>query len=109
MTPDPAAVDRLFHALGDPTRRALLDLLAAAPRSVSNLAGPLGVTLTAVAQHLKILEEAGLVRTQKVGRVRTCALDAAGFTRLDQWTAAHRPAWRDRLDRLGDVLGEGER
>lgn len=107
MTADPAA-DRLFHALGDPTRRALLDLLAAAPRSVSNLAGPLGVTLTAVAQHLKILEEAGLVRTQKVGRVRTCALDAAGFDRLDQWSAAHRPAWRGRLARLGAVLGEGE-
>ncbi len=104
---DPA-IDQLFHALGDPTRRAILDLLSQGPRSVSHLAQPLGVTLTAVAQHLQVLEAAGLVRTQKVGRVRTCALDEAGFTRLDQWSAAHRPAWRGRLDRLGDLLGEAD-
>ncbi|CAN5593887.1 metalloregulator ArsR/SmtB family transcription factor [soil metagenome] len=105
--PDPD-IDRLFHALGDPTRRAMLDLMSQAPRSVSRLAEPLGVTLTAIAQHLRVLEAAGLVRTQKVGRVRTCALDEAGFTRLDQWSAAHRPAWRGRLDRLGDLLDEAD-
>jgi DNA-binding transcriptional ArsR family regulator len=101
-------LDGLFHALGDPTRRRLIDLLAAAPRSVSHLAAPLGVTPTAVVQHLKILEAAGLVRTQKVGRVRTCALDETGFARLERWAAERRPAWRGRLQRLGEVLGEGE-
>jgi len=106
LSADPA-IDRLFQALGDPTRRALVDLLAAAPRSVSHLAGPLGVTPTAVVQHLKVLEAAGLVRTQKVGRVRTCALDEAGFARLEHWAAERRPAWRARLERLGEVLGDG--
>ncbi len=69
---DPAKVDidRLFHALGDPTRRAILDRLAQGPLSVSNLAGPLGITLTAVMQHLQILEECELAHTEKVGRVR---------------------------------------
>ena len=103
--PDPA-IDHLFHALGDPTRRAILDRLSHGPQSVSRLAEPLAVTLTAVAQHLQVLETAGLVRTQKVGRVRTCALDETGFTRLDQWSAAHRLALRAQLDRLGDLLGE---
>lgn len=96
----------LFHALGDPTRRAILDRLSRAPDSVSRLAAPLGITLTAVAQHLQVLEEAGLVRTEKVGRVRTCRIDEAGFTRLERWIADHRSVWHGRLDRLGDLLAE---
>ena len=99
-------IDRLFHALGDPTRRAILDRLSRAPDSVSRLAAPLGVTLTAVAQHLQVLEEAGLVRTEKVGRVRTCRIDEAGFARLERWIADHRSTWSGRLDRLGDLLAE---
>lgn len=97
-------IDRLFHALGDPTRRAMLDRLTERPDSVSGLAGPLGITLTAVAQHLQVLEECGLVRTEKVGRVRTCRIHPAGFDRLERWVREHRTVWETRLDRLGDLL-----
>ena len=68
-------IDRVFHALGDPTRRAIVERLSEGPLSVSRLATPLGITLTAVVQHLRVLEESGLVHTEKVGRVRTCRLD----------------------------------
>src|SRR5579862_3133970 len=97
-------MDRLFHALGDPTRRAMLDRLSQGPLSVSALANPLGITLTAVAQHLQILEESGLAHTEKLGRVRTCRIDAAGFDALEQWIRHHRSIWERRLDRLGDLL-----
>ncbi|HLY39745.1 MAG TPA: metalloregulator ArsR/SmtB family transcription factor [Terracidiphilus sp.] len=99
-------IDRLFHALGDPTRRAILDRLAAGPASVSRLAEPLGVTLTAVAQHLQILEEVGLAHTEKLGRVRTCRIEPAGFHALEQWIKDHRTAWERQLDRLGQFLAE---
>jgi DNA-binding transcriptional ArsR family regulator len=101
-------MDRLFHALGDPTRRAILDRLTERPMSVSQLAGPLEVTLTAVAQHLQILEEVGLVHTEKLGRVRTCRIEAAGFQALEQWICDHRTAWERKLDRLGQFLAEEE-
>ena len=106
MNKPPIDTDRLFHALGDPTRRAILDRLVERPMSVSRLAEPLGVTLTAVAQHLQILEEVSLVHTEKLGRVRTCRLDAAGFRALEQWIRDHRTAWERKLDRLGEVLAE---
>ena len=99
-------IDRLFHALGDPTRRAILDRLTHGPMSVSRLAEPLGVTLTAVAQHLQILEEVRLVQTEKLGRVRTCRIEPAGFRLLEQWIRDHRTAWERKLDRLGDLLAE---
>jgi len=100
--------DRLFHALGDPTRRSILDRLVERPMSVSRLAEPLGVTLTAVTQHLQILEEVGLVHTEKLGRVRTCRLEPAGFRALEQWIRDHRTAWERKLDRLGQILAEGD-
>jgi DNA-binding transcriptional ArsR family regulator len=101
-------VDRVFHALGDPTRRALVENLGGGPLSVSQLATPLNISLTAVAQHLQVLEESGLVRTEKVGRVRTCRLEPEGFAVLEQWIRDRRSMWERRLDRLGDVLAEGE-
>jgi DNA-binding transcriptional ArsR family regulator len=101
-------IDGLFHALGDPKRRAILDKLCEGPLSVSRLAAPLGVTVTAVMQHLQILEESGLVHTEKVGRVRTCRIDTAGFTALQQWLQDHRTLLERRLDRLGDLLDEDE-
>jgi DNA-binding transcriptional ArsR family regulator len=104
-TPNPQ-VDRLFHALADPTRRAILGWLTGGPMSVSRLAEPLGVTLTAVAQHLQILEEVGLVHTEKLGRVRTCRIETAGFRLLEQWIRDHRIAWERKLDRLGQFLAE---
>jgi DNA-binding transcriptional ArsR family regulator len=102
----PPDIDRVFHALGDPTRRAIIDRLTAGPQSVSRLAGPLGVTLTAIGQHLQILEETGFVRTQKLGRVRTCSLEGAGFRAVEQWVADHRTLWERRLDGLGRLLAE---
>jgi DNA-binding transcriptional ArsR family regulator len=99
-------IDRLFHALADPTRRAILDWLTGGPMSVSRLAEPLGVTLTAVAQHLHILEKVGLVHTEKLGRVRTCRIETAGFRALEQWIRDHRIAWERKLDRLGELLAE---
>jgi DNA-binding transcriptional ArsR family regulator len=100
------SIDRLFHALGDPTRRAILDTLSAGPRSVSRLATPLDITLTAVVQHLQVLEQCGLVYTEKAGRVRTCRIDTAGFSALEQWIGEHRSMWERRLDRLGEVLAD---
>ncbi len=99
-------IDRLFHALGDPTRRAMLDRLSRGPLSVSALAAPLGITLTAVAQHLQILEECGLAHTEKLGRVRTCRIESAGFDALEQWVRDHRTLWERKLDRLGALLEE---
>ncbi len=99
-------IDRLFHALGDPTRRMILDRLSEGPLSVSRLAAPLAITLTAVAQHLQVLEESGLVHTEKLGRVRTCRIEPAGFSALEQWIRDHRSLWERRLDRLNDLLAE---
>ena len=99
-------IHRVFHALGDPMRRAILDRLSEGPHSVSRLATPLDITLTAVAQHLAVLEGSGLVHTEKVGRVRTCRIDPAGFSALEQWISDRRLIWERRLDRLGDLLEE---
>ena len=104
-----AAIDRLFHALGDPTRRAMLDSLSVAPASVSKLAAALGITLTAVGQHLQILEEAGLVKTEKQGRVRSCRIEAAGFDLLEQWIRDHRSHWERSFDRLHALLDEEQK
>ena len=99
-------IDRLFHALGDPTRRTILDLLSRGPISVTRLAEPLGITLTAVGQHLQILGDSDLVRTEKTGRVRTCRIEPAGFDRLEKWIKDHRSHWELSLDRLGEMLNE---
>jgi DNA-binding transcriptional ArsR family regulator len=99
-------IDRIFHALGDPTRRALMERLSDGPMSVSKLAEPLAMTLAAVVQHLQVLEECGLVRTEKSGRVRTCRIEPAGLDAAAQWIAGRRSRWEDRLDVLGDLLKE---
>jgi DNA-binding transcriptional ArsR family regulator len=98
------SVDRVFHALGDPTRRAIVEKLSEGPVTVSNLAEPLSITLAAVVQHLQILEGSGLVRTEKVGRVRTCRIEAKGLTVAERWINERRSLWEKRLDRLGDFL-----
>jgi DNA-binding transcriptional ArsR family regulator len=102
-------IGRLFHALGDPTRRAILDRVTERPMSVSALAEPLGITVTAVAQHLQVLEEVLLVQTEKQGRVRTCRIEPAGFGALERWIKDHRTTWERRLDRLGAMLDEEDR
>lgn len=96
----------VFHALGDPTRRALLDLLRERPQSVTKLAGPLGISLTAVGQHLEILEACGLVATEKVGRVRTCRIASEGLDALEKWVRAHRTEWERRMDGIAMILAE---
>ena len=102
-------IDSLFHALGDPTRRAILGRLSRGPTSVSRLAEPLGITLTAVAQHLQILEECELVHTEKLGRVRTCRIEPKGFSLLEKWIKDHRSHWEHGLDRLAEMLAEEDR
>lgn len=101
-------IDRIFHALGDPTRRALMEKLSDGPMSVSKLAEPLAITLAAVVQHLQVLEECGLVRTEKIGRVRTCRIEPAGLDAAAQWISDRRSRWEQRLDQLGDLLAEEE-
>jgi len=99
-------VDRVFHALGDPTRRAIVEQLSDGPVSVSKLAEPFAITLAAVVQHLQVLEKSGLVRTQKTGRVRTCHIEAKGFNVAERWIADRRSLWEKRFDRLGKLLAE---
>ncbi len=106
---DPAFdVDRAFQALGDPTRRWIVDRLSQAPSSASRMAEPLGLTTAAVVQHLQVLEESGLVRSRKRGRVRTCAIDPRGMRGLERWISERRRRWERRLDRLGDILAQDE-
>jgi DNA-binding transcriptional ArsR family regulator len=95
-----------FQALADPTRRGLVDRLVEAPASVSQLAAPLDMTMSAVVQHLQVLEAAGLVRSQKIGRVRTYQADHEGLRALEAWLHERRTPAERRLDRLGQVLAE---
>jgi DNA-binding transcriptional ArsR family regulator len=97
-------LDRTFHALADPGRRAMLERLTRGPASVSELAEPLEMTLSAVVQHLAVLEDSGLVTTRKVGRVRTCQIEPGTLSMAEQWINERRTIWERRLDRLGDYL-----
>jgi len=99
-------VDRVFHALGDPTRRAMIEKLSEGPVSVTKLAKPLAITLAAVVQHLQVLEKSGLVHTEKNGRVRTCRIESRGFKVAECWIADRRSLWETRFDRLGKLLAE---
>ena len=106
MLQQSAPLDRMFHALADPARRGMLERLSSGPASVSQLAAPLPMSLSAVVQHLAILEDCGLVRSAKVGRVRTCTLDAGALSQAETWIRQRRTLWEDRLDLLGDLLAE---
>ena len=97
-------LDLAFHALADGTRRAILSRLVRGPVSVSALADPLAMSLPAVMQHVAVLEKAGLVRSDKAGRVRTCRLEPQALSLAEQWINARRSEWEHRLDRLGDYL-----
>jgi DNA-binding transcriptional ArsR family regulator len=104
--PDGTKVDRVFQALADPSRRLMVERLSRGPASVSELARPLPMSLPAVVQHLQVLETSGLVRSEKIGRVRTCRIEPAALRPVEQWINARRSNWERRLDRLGDYLGE---
>ena len=97
-------LDRLFHALADPARRAIVERLSRGPAPVSELARPLPMSLPAAMQHLGVLVAAGLVRSEKIGRVRTCAIEPQVLSLAEQWINARRLEWQHRLDRLGDYL-----
>lgn len=98
------ALDRMFHALADPARRAMLDRLSRGPASASELAEPLPMSLSAAVQHLRILEASGFVLSEKQGRVRQCRLDRARLAEAEGWIAARRKQWVERLDALGEFL-----
>ena len=97
-------LDHVFHALADPARRAMVERLSQGPASVSDLAAPLPMSLSAVGQHLKVLEASGLVRTEKLGRVRTCRIDPGALSLAEHWISARRGGGERRLDRLGEDL-----
>ena len=103
-----SAVDRVFHALADSTRRALVERLSRGPTAVSDRAKPLDMTLAGVVQHLQVLEQSGVIRTEKTGRVRTCRIEPAGLSVAQRWIAERRSLWERRLDRLGEVLAEDD-
>jgi len=101
-------LDRTYQALGDATRRAIVERLTQGPATVSELAAPLPMSLPAVMLHLKVLEETGLVTSQKLGRVRTCRVDPQMLSQAERWITERRQMWERNLGRLGEFLGEGD-
>ena len=104
MPNQPEDVDRLLHALADPTRRRIVERLGRGPATVTELAAPLPMSLPAVLQHLQVLKNSGVIVTEKIGRVRTCRLELKRLDIVQDWIAARRHTWERRLDRLGEVL-----
>lgn len=104
MVNNSGVLDRVFHALGDSTRRGILERLTERPTSVSTLAAPLDMSLAAVLQHVRVLEDCGLVSTTKVGRTRTCALDPAALAAATDWLMDRRRAWETHFDHLEAYL-----
>jgi DNA-binding transcriptional ArsR family regulator len=101
------SLDQVFQALVDPSRRNMVERLIRSPASVKELARPLTMSLPAVMQHLAVLEACGLVRSEKVGRVRTCHIEPGQLRAAESWLSEQRTAWEHRLDRLGELLTEG--
>ncbi|MER8614725.1 metalloregulator ArsR/SmtB family transcription factor [Mesorhizobium sp. M0074] len=99
-------IDSILRALAEPTRRAILERLSRGPATVSQLAEPFGMTFAAVLQHLQVLEACGLIRSEKIGRVRTCRIEPGGLAPLADWIAARRTPAERQLDRLGQILAE---
>lgn len=104
MPKQSATLDRIFHGLSDPTRRAVLQRLSRGPAAVSDLAKPFAMSLPAFTQHLGVLEATGLVRSRKRGRVRTYALAPNALRPAEDWLAAQRRMWEQRLDQLDSFL-----
>lgn len=94
------ALDDMFHALSDPTRRAVLDRLGTGSASVGELAAPFSMALPSFMKHIRYLENSGWIRTQKTGRVRSCTLERKSFDVIETWLAEQRSIWEGRTDRL---------
>jgi DNA-binding transcriptional ArsR family regulator len=99
-------LDQVFHALADPSRRSMVERLSGGPASVSELAEPLPMSLPAVVQHLQVLEESGLVSSEKVGRIRRCRIEPAALRPVERWITERKASWERRLDRLGTYLAD---
>jgi DNA-binding transcriptional ArsR family regulator len=104
--PDGGTIDDVFRALADPTRRRVLERLSRSPASVSDLAAPFDMALPSFVQHLRLLEDCGLVSSRKDGRVRTYRLESKPMKRAEDWLARQRASWEERLDRLDAYLIE---
>lgn len=103
---DQPLIDDVFRALADPTRRVIVERLSRGPASVSEVAEPLDMSLSAVLQHLQVLETSGLLRSEKVGRVRICRIQPTALRVVEEWIAQRQAMWEHRLDQLGEVLAE---
>jgi DNA-binding transcriptional ArsR family regulator len=99
-------LDRVFHALADPSRRVIVERLTEGPATASDLAEPLPMTLPGALQHLQMLERSGLVHSRKTGRVRTYRIEAEALQPAERWIAERRAGWERRLDNLGAYLAE---
>jgi DNA-binding transcriptional ArsR family regulator len=106
MRTDTARLDRLFTALADGSRRAMIDRLAAGPASVSDLARPLGMALPSAVKHLAVLEAGGVVLSDKAGRVRTYRIAPEAFNGLEAWVAQRKSQWQAQFDRLDAYLAK---
>jgi DNA-binding transcriptional ArsR family regulator len=106
MYHDSAQLDLMFQALADPVRRQMVERLSRSPASVSELAQPFDMSLSAVMQHLGLLQASGLVATEKIGRVRTCRIEPKALGQVERWISERRSSWERRLDRLGEFLAE---
>jgi len=104
MVQFPQELDRTFAALADPTRRAVLERLGRGSASISELAEPFGISLTGMKKHVRVLEDAGLVTTEKVGRTRTCRAEPGRLDDVQLWTEGYRRMLNERLDRFGELL-----
>jgi DNA-binding transcriptional ArsR family regulator len=102
------SLDRVFQALTDPTRRLILQRLSGGPATVGELARPLDMTLSAVVQHIQVLEQCGVIRTHKTGRTRHCEMDPNALRAAEHWLTERRTIWERRLDRLGEILAEDD-
>ena len=104
MVNQQAPLDSVFHALADPTRRAVISRLLKGAAPVKTLSEPFEMGLPAFLKHLSVLEASGLIHTEKRGRVRTCHVDAAALAAAEGWLQQQRTIWQDRTDRLADFV-----
>lgn len=104
----PGGLDEIFQALADPTRRAVLGQLGAGPASISDLAKPFNMALPSFMKHIRLLEGCGLIRTEKIGRVRTCKIETAALAAAESWLSTQRALWEGRADRLAHFVMAAE-